>query len=106
MKIVIVALCQAHLIHCFCQGPDAIISTHDPVQNPDQTWISYKLGQAQSRQNMTHQPYSVGQIYCTFSMGESLTVCSDVYISSKWPTNFKYLFRGLCSNVEILHCVL
>ena len=28
------------------------------------------------------------QIYCIFSMGESLIICND-YVSSKWRTNFK-----------------
>ena len=32
----------------------------------------------------------VGQIYCTFLMGKSLTICNNVTISNKRLTNFKY----------------
>ena len=33
----------------------------------------------------------VGQIYCTFSMGEPVVNCDDVTVANKWPTNFNYL---------------
>ena len=39
----------------------------------------------------------VGQIYCTFSMRESLTICNNITISNKWPANFKRLFWSLYS---------
>ena len=40
------------------------------------------------------------QIYHTFSMGGSLTVCVNVAISNKYPTNFEY-HNYTCSNFRM-----